>query len=93
MVFLKLKGLDHVISYSTVDSLLEMEKGCGWAFGENYPDPHHPKFTHLKDVYKLNDPEYNGRVTVPVLFDLKVNIDNLLCINSPFIILDSKNSQ
>jgi len=68
---LKLKGLDHVISYSTVDTLLEMEKGCGWAFGEKYPDPHHPTFTYLKDVYKLNDPDYNGRVTVPVLFDLK----------------------
>jgi len=49
-----------------------MEKGCGWAFGEKYPDPHHPTFTHLKDVYKLNDPDYSGRVTVPVLFDLKV---------------------
>lgn len=73
LVLLKLKGLDHVISYSVVDSLLEFEKGCGWAFGEKYPDPHHPTFTHLKDVYKLNEPDYNGRVTVPVLFDLKVN--------------------
>lgn len=71
LVFLKLKGLDHIISYSTVDSFLDMEKGCGWAFGEQHPDPHHPTFTHLKDVYKLNDPEYNARVTVPVLFDLK----------------------
>jgi glutathionyl-hydroquinone reductase len=56
-----------------VDGILDREKGCGWAFGENYPDPHHPTFTHLKDVYKLNDPEYSGRVTVPVLFDLKVS--------------------
>ncbi|CAF0726744.1 unnamed protein product [Adineta ricciae] len=71
LTVLKLKGLDHVISYSVVDSLLEFEKGCGWAFGEKYPDPHHPTFTHLKDVYKLNDPDYSGRVTVPVLFDLK----------------------
>lgn len=54
-----------------MDTLLEMEKGCGWAFGEKYPDPHHSTFTYLKDVYKLNDPDYNGRVTVPVLFDLK----------------------
>ena len=69
---LKLKGLDHVISYSIVDGLLEMEKGCGWAFGEKYPDPHHPNFTHLKNVYQLNQADYNGRVSVPVLFDLKV---------------------
>ncbi len=52
-----------------------MEKG--WAFGENYPDPHHPTFTHLKDVYKLNEPDYSGRVTVPVLFDLKVNREKI----------------
>jgi glutathionyl-hydroquinone reductase len=71
-----LKGLEHVISYSVVDSFLDFEKGCGWAFGEKYPDPHHPTFTHLKDVYKLSDPEYNGRVTVPVLFDLKVKKEN-----------------
>lgn len=73
MVYLKLKGLDHVISFSLVDSFLDMQKGCGWAFGENCPDPHHPNFTHLKDIYHLNDPKYEGRVTVPVLFDLKVS--------------------
>ena len=71
-MLLKLKGLDHVISYSVVDTLLEMEKGCGWAFGEKCPDPHHPTFTHLKDVYKLSQPDYQARITVPVLFDLKV---------------------
>lgn len=69
-----------------VDSFLDMNKGCGWAFGEKYPDPHHPSFTHLKDVYRLNDPDYNGRVTVPVLFDLKVRFlfnrkDSIVGIN------------
>jgi putative glutathione S-transferase len=49
-----------------------MEGDSGWAFGANYPDPHHPNFTHLKKVYHLNDPNYSGSVTVPVLFDLKV---------------------
>jgi glutathionyl-hydroquinone reductase len=78
-VVLKLKGLDHVISYSVVDGLLDMAKGCGWAFGEKYPDPHHPTFTHLKEVYKLNDPDYDGRVTVPVLFDLKVRQQKTNC--------------
>ena len=71
-MFLKLKGLDHVISYSVVDSFLDMQKGCGWAFGEKYPDPHHPNFTHLKSVYHLNDPDYKSRFSVPVLFDIKV---------------------
>ncbi len=72
LVVLKLKGLDHVISYSLVGHSREPEKDGAWAFGEEYSDPHHPTFTHLKDVYKLTEPDYNGRVTVPVLFDLKV---------------------
>ncbi len=59
-----------------MDGLLDFDKS-GWAFGEKYPDPHHPTFTHLKDVYKLNESDYNGRVTVPVLFDLKVRRKNL----------------
>lgn len=61
-----------------------MEKGCGWAFGEKYPDPHHPNFTHLKNVYQLNEPDFNGRVTVPVLFDLKVK-KNTRSIEPPSI--------
>jgi putative glutathione S-transferase len=76
-----LKGLGHVISYSVVDGLLEFEKGCGWAFGENYPDPHHPTFAYLRDVYTLTDPDYNGRITVPVLFDIKVR-KNVFFISS-----------
>ncbi|CAF4091190.1 unnamed protein product, partial [Adineta steineri] len=77
IVVLKLKGLENVISFSLVDGLLDMEKECGLAFSEHCPDPHHSSFTHLKNVYQLNDPNYAGRVTVPVLFDLKTqNIFN-----------------
>ncbi len=72
LVVRKLKGLEDVISYSLVDGILDMEGDSGWAFGENFPDPHHPNFTHLKNVYQLNDPNYSACVTVPVLFDLKV---------------------
>ncbi|CAF1485211.1 unnamed protein product [Rotaria sordida] len=72
LVVLKLKGLEHIISYSLVDGLLDMETDCGWAFNEHYPDPYHPNFTHLKNVYQLNDPNYTGIVTVPVLFDIKI---------------------
>lgn len=82
LVVLKLKGLESVISYSLVDGVLDIEKGCGWAFGEHYPDPHHPHFTHLKSVYQLNDPDYAGRVTIPVLFDLKVTIMTQFISNS-----------
>ncbi|CAF0735959.1 unnamed protein product [Didymodactylos carnosus] len=58
-----LKGLEHVISYSTVHWFLE--EG-GWKFTKEYPDPHHSEdFTHLKNVYTLSDPNYDGNITVP----------------------------
>jgi glutathionyl-hydroquinone reductase len=52
----------------------------GWRFvtpeeslpGENtVPDPLHPDFTHLRQIYFKVDPEYKGRFTVPTLFDKK----------------------
>lgn len=71
----KLKGLEDFISFSVVHWHLG-EKG--WRFvtpdeslpGENVvPDPLHPDFTHLRDVYFESDPSYSGRFTVPVLYD------------------------
>lgn len=55
----------------------------GWRFatpdeklpGENtIPDPLHPEFTHIRQVYFSNDPDYTGRFTVPVLFDKKTKL-------------------
>ncbi|KAJ5755021.1 Glutathione S-transferase omega-like 2 [Penicillium manginii] len=75
----KLKGLEDIISFSSVHWHLG-EKG--WRFatadeklpGENtIPDPLHPDFTHLRDLYFSNEPDYTGRFTVPVLFDKKTN--------------------
>ncbi|KAJ5397976.1 Glutathione S-transferase omega-like 2 [Penicillium cosmopolitanum] len=75
----KLKGLEDIISFSSVHWHLG-EKG--WRFatadeklpGENtIPDPLHPEFTHLRDIYFSNEPDYAGRFTVPVLFDKKTN--------------------
>jgi putative glutathione S-transferase len=55
----------------------------GWRFptaddtdaaGENVvpdPVPGHEKFTHLRDVYFQANPQYEGRFTVPVLYDKK----------------------
>lgn len=54
----------------------------GWRFatpdetvpGDNVtPDPLHPNFTHLRDIYLAEDPEYKGRFTVPTLYDKKTN--------------------
>jgi glutathionyl-hydroquinone reductase len=35
------------------------------------PDPLHPKYTHLRDIYFQCDPDYSGRFTVPTLYDKK----------------------
>lgn len=36
-----------------------------------HPDPLHPVFTHLRDIYFAVDPQYTGRFTVPTLYDTK----------------------
>jgi glutathionyl-hydroquinone reductase len=77
----KLKGLEDIISYSVVH--WHLGEG-GWRFvskdedvpGDNViPDPikGHEGFTHLKDVYFESEKNYDGRYTVPVLFDKKTN--------------------
>lgn len=52
----------------------------GWRFvtpdenlpGENVsPDPLHPAYSHLREIYFAADPEYRGRFTVPTLYDTK----------------------
>lgn len=35
------------------------------------PDPLHDGFTHLRDVYFAQNPDYSGRFTVPTLYDKK----------------------
>lgn len=62
----------------------------GWRFvtpdeklpGEDVrPDPVHPNFTHLRDIYFSVDPEYKGRFTVPTLYDTKTHriVNNEVC--------------
>lgn len=76
----RLKGLEDIISFSVVHWHMG-EKG--WRFvtpedtdapGEKViPDPieGHENFTHLRDVYFSVAPDYEGRFTVPVLYDKK----------------------
>jgi putative glutathione S-transferase len=54
----------------------------GWRFatsseslpGENVtPDPLHSSFTHLRDIYFAQNPDYEGRFTVPTLYDKKAD--------------------
>jgi glutathionyl-hydroquinone reductase len=84
----KLKHLDDIISYSVVHWHLA-DGGWRFVSSENkddaanvlnaalnvVPDPikGHDKFTHLRDVYLESEPNYDARVTVPVLYDTKTN--------------------
>ncbi|KAF9870086.1 cell wall biogenesis protein glutathione transferase [Colletotrichum karsti] len=78
----QLKGLEDIISYSVVHWHLG-EKG--WRFvtkdeqgsvpGDHVvpdPVPGHENFTHLRDIYFESAPGYEGRFTVPVLYDTKL---------------------
>lgn len=68
LIVRKLKGLERVISVSVVDPFMGEE---GWAFSEGpgcIPDSI-GGFRFLREVYTAADPEYTGRVTVPVLWD------------------------
>jgi putative glutathione S-transferase len=68
LIFRKLKKLESTISVSVVDPLMAEN---GWTFGDSpgaTPDAIHGK-RYLHELYTLADPEYTGRVTVPVLWD------------------------
>ncbi len=68
MIFRALKGLEGMIDYSVVHwRMLEN----GWTF-EPGPGVTEDKVNHtafLHEVYTLAEPDYSGRVTVPVLWD------------------------
>ena len=60
----KLKGLEKIIGMTIVDPVRD-EKG--WRFTEE-PDPIN-NFEYLKQAYIASDPDFDARVTVPVLWD------------------------
>lgn len=64
----RLKGLEDVVSMSVVDPVRDKR---GWAFREGRghgPDPVNG-FDLLSEAYLASDPGFEGRVTVPVLWD------------------------
>jgi putative glutathione S-transferase len=72
LIFRHLKGLEDMISISVVHWYMRDD---GWTFkpGDGViPDPiQNAEFLH--QVYTGADPEYSGRVTVPVLWDKKTH--------------------
>lgn len=75
LIVRQLKGLDKVIGLSIVDYLME-ERGWKFSTAEEtpgcIPDTLHNS-SHIRDLYFLADPNYEGRFTVPVLWDKKLN--------------------
>ena len=70
VIFRKLKGLENVVSMSTVSP--DMLKD-GWTFNKDEGssgDDVNGK-SKLSEIYLLTDPHYTGRVSVPVLWDKK----------------------
>ena len=68
LIYRALKGLEDVISVSVVHPLMPDES---WIFGE-YPGAtadHIHGFDKLHQVYQHSDPDFDGVVTVPVLYD------------------------
>lgn len=61
-----LKGLQNVIGVSVVSYLLDSR---GWHFDAEHKDNLHPKTELLRELYLQSDPEYSGKITVPVLWD------------------------
>jgi putative glutathione S-transferase len=61
-------GLEQAISMSVVDPVRDER---GWAFREgpgHGPDPIRG-FAYLSEAYRASDPDFDGRITVPVLWD------------------------
>lgn len=72
LIFRALKQLQDVISVSVVDHYMGAE---GWTFHEKdgaTPD-HLFGYKRLYEIYTRADPNYSGRVTVPVLWDKQRN--------------------
>src|SRR6266446_1341640 len=82
VIFRKLKGLEQAIGMTVVDPIRD-EKG--WAFRdpdkkwndtEIVPPSTDPVngFQYLSEAYAATDPNFDGRVTVPVLWDKEAKV-------------------
>jgi glutathionyl-hydroquinone reductase len=68
----KLKGLENIIGLSIVDPVISEQ---GWQFSD-YPGCIRDTVNqadYLWQIYTRSDPNYTGRVTVPVLWDKQTN--------------------
>ena len=68
IILRKLKGLEDVIGMTVVDPVRDDR---GWAFrdGDGHSEDPVNGFKFLSEAYAATDPTFDGRVTVPVLWD------------------------
>ncbi|EXJ72635.1 glutathione S-transferase [Cladophialophora psammophila CBS 110553] len=78
LIVRRLKGLESIISVtsvhyhtSIVDSWRFVAADESLPMEDVTPDPLHPDFKRVKELYYLAEPNYTGRFTVPVLWDKK----------------------
>ena len=71
VIFRKLKKLENIIGLSIVEADMLDE---GWTFSEQgeYVDKLHG-FKFMHEIYTRADKEFTGQITVPVLWDKKLN--------------------
>lgn len=64
------KGLSDIVGVTVVDPVRDER---GWAFrdGPGYSTDPVNQFAYLSEAYRASDPNFDGRVTVPVLWDKK----------------------
>jgi len=66
LIVRRLRGLEDVVGVSVVDPIRD---ASGWAFtGGEYVDAVNG-FTYLSEAYAASDPSFDGRWSVPVLWD------------------------
>lgn len=72
-IMMKLKKLEGVITMSIVSPHMLED---GWTFKEDFPGVIPDSVLNKKflyEIYQESDPDFSGKVTVPVLFDKKTN--------------------
>lgn len=68
LIVRQLQGLENIIGLTVVDPVRDER---GWAFRDGPGYSHDPVngFDFLEQAYRATDPSFDGRVTVPVLWD------------------------
>ena len=70
LILRSILGLDKIIGATVVDPVRDNR---GWRFGngDGFSEDPINGFSFLSEAYAATDPQWNGRVTVPVLWDKK----------------------